>query len=120
MHMQQEMSVSNEVFADEVQRLVHMAYPEASRTMLEEVAVETFLSGYKNAGEISFHVMNSCPKTLAEAVERVEAAEHNYQIAIGKKPKGARRVSFSDDEEERLTARVQQVKAEVAVDSGTC
>ena len=114
MHMQQEMSVSNEVFADEVQRLVHMAYPEASRTMLEEVAVETFLSGYKNAGEISFHVMNSCPKTLAEAVERVEAAEHNYQIAIGKKPKGARRVSFSDDEEERLTARVQQVKAEVA------
>jgi hypothetical protein len=82
-----------------VRKLVTLAYPDSTCAMQEEFAVDAFLAGYKN-GEIAYHVMNASPKTLAEAQERVEAAEHNYVAAIGHKPKPktTRRVHFEGDD----------------------
>lgn len=108
---------SNEVFSEEIRQLVTLAYPDATREMQDEYAADAFLCGYKN-GEIAYHVMNSLPKTLAEAQERVKAAEYNYRAAMGKKPKSARRVSFETDAEEDQdpVPSVQRVKAPSAAD----
>ena len=78
-------SESNETFAEEIMQVTTLAYPGACREAREEYATEAFLKGYKN-GELSYDVMNVEPKTLAEALKKINAAENNYKIAFGRQP----------------------------------
>ena len=75
---------STPAFAEEIQRLVSLAYPDASRKLQEELAVDAFLTGYHHS-EVAYHVMNTAPKTLAEAHDLVEAAEYHYQTTMGQR-----------------------------------
>ena len=106
-------------FAEVVQKLVAQGYPTADRGSQEEFAAEAFLMGYKNQ-KVGYEVLNTAPKTLHEAVERVEAYQHNYRATLGRlreysfHPRN-RRVQWADDSEDsdgETRPRARRVESE--------
>lgn len=95
---------SSEEFAEEVQRLITLAYPGVSVDTQEKLAAETFLKGYRNA-RVAYQVMCQDPLTIGQAVSLVETCEHHYRATVGRGSEPAtrqraRRVSWADEEEE--------------------
>ena len=74
---------STEEFAEEIRRLVARAYPDSSIETQDELAAEAFLGGYRSS-RIAYQVMNQEPKTLARALELVDAYEHNFKATVGR------------------------------------
>jgi hypothetical protein len=96
---------TNEIFSEEIMRLTTLAYPGVARAARDEYAAEAFLKGYKN-GRISYDVLNTAPKTLAEALRKVRAAENNYKTVRGPQSKAkTRQVTWEDDEDDDDSCR---------------
>ena len=74
---------STEESAEEIRRLVARAYPDSSIDTQDELAAEAFLGGYRSS-RIAYQVMNQEPKTLARALELVDAYEHNFKATVGR------------------------------------
>ena len=86
-------------FAEEVRRLVTLAYPTCTMELQDEFAAEAFLKGLRKP-QVAYEVMNTDPKTLAEAQRLVEAREHNFKATVGRDCEGKgkiRRVSWEDE-----------------------
>ena len=98
---------TNDLFPEEVRRLVTLAYPNASWEEQEEYAVEAFLAGLKHT-DIAYDVMLKSPKTLAQAQEIVETAVHSYKLTVARRPKSVRRVTFEDHDNSETTAQREQ------------
>lgn len=93
-------------FAEEVRRLVTLAYPNCTMELQDEFAAEAFLKGLRKP-QVAYEVMNTDPKTLAEAQRLVEAREHNFKATVGRDCEGKgkiRRVSWEDDAKKGGTA----------------
>ena len=91
-----------EEYAEDIRRLVAMAYPEMTIKGQDEIAAEAFLGGYRNS-RIAYQAMNGAPKTLARALELVDAYEHNYRATVGREQElatrsRARQVTWADEE----------------------
>lgn len=88
-------------FAEEVQRLVTLAYPGVELDLQDQLATDFFLKGLRNQ-KVAYEVMNKDPHSLVEAQRLVEAHEHNYRATLGRDidvKSRARRISWADDEE---------------------
>ncbi|KAI7811653.1 hypothetical protein IRJ41_008241 [Triplophysa rosa] len=93
-------------FAEEVQRLVTLAYPGVELDLQDQLATDFFLKGLHNQ-KVAYEVMNKDPHSLVEAQRLVEAHEHNYRATMGRDidVKGrARRISWADDEEQSINS----------------
>ncbi len=88
-------------FAEEVQRLITLAYPGVELDLQDQLATDFFLKGLRNQ-KVAYEVMNKDPHSLVEAQRLVEAHEHNYRATLGRDidvKSRARRISWADDEE---------------------
>ncbi|KAL0168626.1 hypothetical protein M9458_036848, partial [Cirrhinus mrigala] len=88
-------------FAEEVQRLVTLAYPGVELDLQDQLATDFFLKGLRNQ-KVAYEVMNKDPQSLVEAQRLVEALEDNYRATVGRDidvKSRARRISWADDEE---------------------
>ncbi len=88
-------------FAEEVQRLITLAYPGVELDLQDQLATDFFLKGVRNQ-KVAYEVMNKDPQSLVEAQRLVEAHEHNYRATLGRDidvKSRARRISWADDEE---------------------
>ncbi|KAL0161775.1 hypothetical protein M9458_045500, partial [Cirrhinus mrigala] len=88
-------------FAEEVQRLVTLAYPGIELDLQDQLATDFFLKGLCNQ-KVAYEVMNKDPHSLVEAQRLVEAHEPNYRATVGRDidvKSRARRISWADDEE---------------------
>lgn len=88
-------------FAEEVQRLVSLAYPGTDLLLQDQLATDAFLKGLKNQ-KGAYEVMNRDPQSLAEAQKLAEAHEHNFRATLGRdqdiRTGRARRVSWADED----------------------
>jgi hypothetical protein len=115
LNMYRQENETNDVFAEEVRRLVTLAYPNSSWEEQEEFAVDAFLTGLKHS-EIAYDVMLKAPTTLAQAQEFVECAVHSYKLTVARKQKHSRRVTFEEEgTEEPVVKRVQNAPQSVSV-----
>jgi len=101
-------------FAEEVRRLITLAYPGVDLQLQDQLATDAFLKGLKNQ-KVAYEVMNRDPCSLAEAQQRVEAHEHNFRATVGREAETknrARRVSWASDGDagEDTTATVCRVQ----------
>lgn len=88
-------------FAEEVRRLITLAYPGVDLQLQDQLATDAFLKGLKNR-KVAYEVMNRDPCSLAMAQQRVEAHEHNFRATVGRETEiknRARRVSWASDGE---------------------
>ncbi|KAM3596786.1 uncharacterized protein V6R79_020929 [Siganus canaliculatus] len=69
-------------FAEEVRRLITLAYPGVDLQLHDQLATDAFLKGLRNQ-KVAYEVMNRDPCSLAEAQQRVEAHEHNFRATVG-------------------------------------
>ncbi|KAL7872017.1 hypothetical protein SRHO_G00070000 [Serrasalmus rhombeus] len=87
-------------FAEEIRRLVTVAYPGVDLELQDKLAVDAFLKGLKNQ-KVAYEVMNREPHSLLEAQRLAEAHEQNYRATVGREvdTRGrARRISWADEE----------------------
>ncbi|KAL5011242.1 hypothetical protein ScPMuIL_011676 [Solemya velum] len=99
---------SNEQFAEEVRRLVTLAYPTVGMELQEELAAEAFLKGYKRP-KTAYEALGRQPKTIAAALDIVTQLEHNYRATVERDAESSRkfrRVSWNEevDDEKPTTA----------------
>ncbi|XP_057691272.1 uncharacterized protein LOC130915330 [Corythoichthys intestinalis] len=88
-------------FAEEVRRLITLAYPGVDLQLQDQLATDVFLKGLRNQ-KVAYEVMNRDPGSLVEAQKFVEAHEHNFKATVGRDPEiknRARRVSWVDEED---------------------
>lgn len=89
-------------FAEEVRRLVSLAYPGTDLILQDQLATDAFLKGLRNQ-KVAYEVMNSDPHSLAEAQKQVAAHEHNFRATLGRETEmrtgRARRISWADGED---------------------
>ena len=93
---------SSAEFAEEVRRLVTLAYPGVDLVMQDHLAADAFLKGLGNQ-RVAYEVMNQDPPTLIEAQKLVAAYEHNYRATLGRDAEGrgkVRRISWADENPE--------------------
>ncbi|VDH98141.1 Hypothetical predicted protein [Mytilus galloprovincialis] len=91
----------NDEFAEEVRRLVSVAYPTSSIELQEELAAEHFLKGHKNT-KIAYEALNRQPKTVSSALDIVVQLQNMLRWAgmlIIIQKQRARRVTWKDEEE---------------------
>ncbi|KAL1258960.1 hypothetical protein QQF64_009537 [Cirrhinus molitorella] len=69
-------------FAEEIQRLVVIAYPGVDNELREQIAADDFLKGLHNQ-KVAYEVMNRDPVTLDEAQWLVSSYEHNFKATLG-------------------------------------
>ncbi|MES9879517.1 MAG: retroviral-like aspartic protease family protein, partial [Sedimenticola sp.] len=101
--LRQRQSESNEKFAEEVRRLTVRAYPRVDDTMLEELAAEAFLRGFRNSKH-AYEAMNRNPTTLNEALEIVTALEHNYKATMARDSRDStRRVTWEAESDKQFS-----------------
>jgi len=87
-------------FAEEVHRLVILAYPGVDTELREQIAADAFLKGLRNQ-KVAYEVMNRDPVSLDEAQRLVSSYEHNFKATLGRDfdLKGrTRRVSWADQD----------------------
>lgn len=85
-------------FAEEVHRLVILAYPGVDIELREQIAADAFLKGLRNQ-KVAYEVMNRDPVSLDEAQRLVSSYEHNFKATLGRDfdQRGrTRRVSWAD------------------------
>ena len=91
---------SSAEFAEEVVRLVSLAYPGTDLLLQDQLATDAFLKGLKNQ-KVAYEVMNRDPQSLAEAQKLAEAHEHNFKATLGRDAEvrmgRARRISWADE-----------------------
>ncbi|XP_049326794.1 uncharacterized protein LOC125786977 [Astyanax mexicanus] len=110
-------------FAEEIRRLVTLAYPGVDLQLQDQLAADAFLRGLCNQ-RIAYEVMNKDPPTLTEAQKLVEAHEHNFKATIGRDGElrgKVRRISWADEHAEAdmstsLNVQVPQRTAYATVD----
>ncbi|KAL2098215.1 hypothetical protein ACEWY4_007422 [Coilia grayii] len=94
---------SSAEFAEEVRRLITLAYPGVE-SLQDQLAADAFLKGLKNQ-KLAYEVMNKDPCSLAEAQKLVETHEHNYKATVGRETdlkSRARRVSWADEDDDMV------------------
>lgn len=108
-------------FAEEVHRLVILAYPGVDIELREQIAADAFLKGLRNQ-KVAYEVMNRDPLSLDEAQRLVSSYEHNFKATLGRDfdQRGrTRRVSWadldmdSDEEPQALQSRRVQTQGYV-------
>ncbi|RXN38748.1 Retrovirus-related Pol polyprotein from transposon 412 [Labeo rohita] len=108
-------------FAEEVHRLVILAYPGVDIELREQIAADAFLKGLRNQ-KVAYEVMNRDPLLLDEAQRLVSSYEHNFKATLGRDfdQRGrTRRVSWadldmdSDEEPQALQSRRVQTQGYV-------
>ncbi|KAK7918651.1 hypothetical protein WMY93_009935 [Mugilogobius chulae] len=86
-------------FAEEVRRLITLAYPGVDLQLQDQLATDAFLKGLRNQ-KVAYEVMNRDPCSLVEAQKFVEAHEHNFKATVGRDTElknRARRISWVDE-----------------------
>ncbi|CAL9699312.1 unnamed protein product [Knipowitschia caucasica] len=86
-------------FAEEVRRLITLAYPGVDLQLQDQLATDAFLKGLRNQ-KVAYEVMNRDPGSFVEAQKFVEAHEHNFKATVGRDTEvknRARRISWVDE-----------------------
>ncbi|KAL5015456.1 hypothetical protein ScPMuIL_009726 [Solemya velum] len=106
---------SNKQFAEEVRRLVTLAYPTVGMELQEELAAEAFLKGYKRP-KTAYEALGRQPKTIAAALDIVTQLEHNYRATVERDTESSRkfrRVSWNEEvEDEKPTTAAFMVRSD--------
>ena len=87
-------------FAEEVRRLITLAYSGVDLQLQDQLATDVFLKGLRNQ-KVAYEVMNRDPGSLIEAQKFVEAHEHNFKATVGRDTElknRARRISWVDED----------------------
>ncbi|TRZ00762.1 hypothetical protein DNTS_024559, partial [Danionella cerebrum] len=90
---------SSAEFAEEVRRLITLAYPGVDLQLQDQLATDAFLKGLQNQ-KMAYEVMNRDPGSFVEAQKFVEAHEHNFKATVGRDTEiknRARRISWVDE-----------------------
>ncbi|XP_038145914.1 uncharacterized protein LOC119786541 [Cyprinodon tularosa] len=111
-------------FAEEVRRLVTLAYSGVDLQLQDQLATDAFLKGLRNQ-KVAYEVMNRDPSSLVEAQKLVEAHEHNFKATVGcdtEIKNRARRISWVDEEDKcedtaTVSRRVQTPHCRLKVSS---
>jgi hypothetical protein len=92
--LKQKVDEKLEEFAERALRLSKDAWPEATPSTVEAVAVEAFLQGCANK-EAAFYAMEKDPDCVDDALELVNRAIHNHQAIFGRSDTRVRSVQFA-------------------------
>ncbi|KAI7809323.1 hypothetical protein IRJ41_005269 [Triplophysa rosa] len=105
-------------FAEEVQKLVVLAYPGVDIDLRDQIAADAFLKGLRNQ-KVAYEVMNRDPVMLDEALRLVSSYEHNFKATLGRDfdQRGRTRcVSWADEntdsDEEPQTLQSRRVQSQ--------
>ncbi|KAL1276518.1 hypothetical protein QQF64_036141 [Cirrhinus molitorella] len=80
-HMMSKETISE--FAEEIRRLVVLAYPRVDIELREQITADAFLKGLRNQ-KVANEVMNGDPVMRDEAQLLVSSHEHNFKATFGR------------------------------------
>lgn len=113
-----------EEFAEQVQEMATEGHPDATESVRDTIATDTFLKGIGNK-RAALTAMDKDPTTLESALQLVKAAINNQRLILGGHKPEVRKVRFknaySDSDEEtdfslrtvRAQSRIDKLAAEV-------
>lgn len=100
-------------FAEEVRRLITLAYPDVDGCQLQDqLATDAFLKCLKKQ-KLAYEVMNKDPSSIEKAQQRVETHKHNFRGTMGgeteikNKARPVSRASDRETFEDNTVCRVQ-------------